>query len=142
MTGLEIAVATYLFAWVKQRGKKAAERAGAEVDSAVSGAMDRLHRVVADKLGDRSQGLEREAQSGAEELSSTAAALVTASLTAAIEDDPGFAVALDKAVADLHAVRSQEAGACSGGVVSGNTFHGATAVQSGDHNTQHNHFGA
>ncbi|MFH0175558.1 hypothetical protein [Streptomyces cacaoi] len=29
-----------------------------------------------------------------------------------------------------------------GGAVSGNTFHGPTAVQTGDHNRQENHFGS
>lgn len=145
MTGLEIAAATYLFAWAKRRGGKAAERVGVEVDDAVGLLMDRVHRVVADKLGDRSQGLdrlEREAQAGVEEPSATATALVTASLTAAIEDDPGFAAALRKAVVDLQAALSPGVGTGSDGVVSGNSFHGPTAVQSGNHNQQTNHFGA
>ncbi|MDX3570463.1 hypothetical protein [Streptomyces sp. ID05-47C] len=30
----------------------------------------------------------------------------------------------------------------SGGALSGNTFHGPTAVQTGDHNRQENHFGS
>ncbi|MFF8968323.1 hypothetical protein [Streptomyces sp. NPDC014995] len=30
----------------------------------------------------------------------------------------------------------------SGGAVTGNTFHGPTAVQTGDHNRQENHFGS
>ena len=33
-------------------------------------------------------------------------------------------------------------GAPSGGALSGNTFHGPTAVQTGDHNRQENHFGS
>ncbi|MDR6973566.1 hypothetical protein J2X68_000235 [Streptomyces sp. 3330] len=33
-------------------------------------------------------------------------------------------------------------GGPSRGVVSGNTFHGPTAVQTGDHNRQENHFGS
>ncbi|MDI5969752.1 hypothetical protein POF50_010435 [Streptomyces sp. SL13] len=142
MTGIEIAVSAYLFAWAKRRGKPLAERAGQEADGAAGLLMDRLHQVVADKLGDQGlERLEREAQAGAEEPSATTTALVTASLTAAIEDDPGFAATLHKAVADLHAALSPGV-ADGGGMVSGNTFHGPTAVQSGNHNQQTNHFGA
>ncbi len=59
MTGIEIAVATYLFTWAKRRGKTLAERVGQEADTAGGLLMDRLRQLVVDKLGPRSQGLER-----------------------------------------------------------------------------------
>ncbi|WP_051845391.1 hypothetical protein [Streptomyces sp. NRRL S-813] len=50
----------------------------------------------------------------------------------------------EQTVAELRALirefRPSEASA--GPVLSGNTFHGPTAVQSGDHNHQENHFGS
>ncbi len=147
MTGIEIAVAAYLFAWAKRRGRPLAERAGQEADTAGELLMGRLHQLVADKLGARSQGLdrlEREAVAGAEEPGRTTGMLVTASLTAAMEDDPVFAAALHRIVADLRAAETTESGAGGGGggVVGSNTFHGPTAVQTGSHNQQTNHFGA
>ncbi|MFI1070265.1 hypothetical protein [Streptomyces puniciscabiei] len=49
----------------------------------------------------------------------------------------------DRAVAELHALATEfgSAGA-SGGVISGNTFNGPTAVQTGDHSRQRNTFGS
>ncbi len=67
---------------------------------------------------------------------------MAASLTAAMEDDPGFADALRQVVADLQATEDKSgAGAGGGGVVDGNVFHGPAAVQTGSHNQQTNHFG-
>lgn len=43
MTGIEIAVTTYLFAWAKQRARKVGEQSGREVDGIVTAAMQRLH---------------------------------------------------------------------------------------------------
>ena len=143
MTGIEIAVTTYLFAWAKQRARKVGEQSGREVDGIVTAAMQRLHQVVVDKLGAGAQGmerLEREASEGAEEPSRLTAGLVGSSVVAAMEDDEAFAAAVSKAVADLDAAQSDQP-RHPGGVV-GNTFHGRTAVQSGHHNHQTNHFGA
>lgn len=114
MTGIEIAVGAYLFAWAKRRGKPLAERAGQEADAAAVLLMDRLHAMVRDKLGPRSQGLERlerEAGEDRPEPSATTAGLMAASLTAAMEDDPAFARALRKAVEELDAAtRSDQDG--------------------------------
>lgn len=142
MTGTEIAVAAYLFAWAKRRGKPLSERAGQEADTAGGLLMDQLHELVVGKLGARSQGLERlerKAAAGAEKLDGTTGTLVSASLTAAMEDDPGFADALRQVVAGLQA--AEAGGAVGGGVVSGNTFNGPAALQSGSRNRQTNHFG-
>ena len=116
---------------------------GREVDGIVAAAMQRLHQLVTDKLGSGTQGLERlerEAGEGAEEPSTLTAGLMGSSVAAAMEDDMLFADAVRKTVADLNAAQAGQAGRL-GGVV-GNTFHGPTAVQSGDHNQQINHFGA
>jgi hypothetical protein len=113
MTGIEIAVGAYLFAWAKRRAKPLAERAGKEADAAAELLMDRLHTVVEEKLGSASQGLERLAREAAEDLpepSATTSSLVNASLAAAMEDDPAFAEALRKAVGELDAVRNDGGG--------------------------------
>jgi hypothetical protein len=144
MTGIEIAVATYLFTWAKHRGKTLVERTGQEADAASGLLMDRLHQLVVDKLGPRSQGLERlerEATAGADEPGETTGALVAASLTAAMEDDPAFADALHRAVAELRAAESRDGNGTCGGGVAGNVFRGPAAVQTGHHNQQTNRFG-
>lgn len=144
MTGLEVAAATYLFTWAKQRGKVAGQRVGDEVDNAVRLAMERLYALVVGKLGsgDRRLGrLEREAGER-DQPTDKALAAVAEDLKSEAEEDPDFAAALHQLVADLQTAQSKAGnGNEGGGAVSGNTFHGPTAVQTGNHNQQTNTFG-
>ena len=144
MTGVEIAAVAYLFAWAKRRAKPMAERAGTEADVAAGLAMDRLHDLVVDKLGPQDRGLarlEKEAADGREEPAQTSAEAMAGALKAEAADDPDFAAALAQAVAELRAAQGRNAGAGGGGTVSGNAFHGPTAIQIGTYSTQTNHFG-
>lgn len=140
MTGVEIA-AGYVFAWAMRKARRVTGRADAELDRALDVGMDRLHEVVSAKLG-QDPALERaveEAESGREELTERTRRRLTDALEDATERDTGFAEALRQAVSEIEAVSSGTGG---GGAVSGNTFLGPTAVQTGDHNRQENRFGA
>jgi hypothetical protein len=48
----------------------------------------------------------------------------------------------ERFVGELRSLARDFAGGTSGGAVSGNTFHGPVAVQTGDHNRQENTFGS
>ncbi|MEU0815209.1 hypothetical protein ACWCQW_09940 [Streptomyces mirabilis] len=140
MTGVEVAVG-YAFAWLVRKARRVAGRADAEVDRGLDAGMDRLHDLISAKLGDDPalQRAAEEAEAGLEEPSERTRRRLADSLDDAAERDTAFAEALQQAVAEIQAV-SQTAGA-DGGVVSGNTFSGPTAVQTGNHNRQDNRFG-
>jgi len=140
MTGIELAVG-YLFAWAVRRARPVAERATEEVDQALAAGMDRLHDVVAARLGPDPalQRVAEEAGSGLEEPTERTRRRLTDSLEDAAERDPEFAAALAEAVAG---VRAAEGTGDAGRAVGGNTFNGPTAFQVGDHNTQTNTFGS
>lgn len=111
MTGLEIAAATYLFAWARQRGKKVADRAGTEADGAFGLAMDRLHELIERTFGagDRQLArLEREAADGREEPSPTAVEALASALRAEAAEDSDFAERLKKAVEDVRAAQPRK----------------------------------
>ncbi|WP_405992295.1 hypothetical protein [Streptomyces sp. NBC_00986] len=115
MTGVEIAIG-YVFAWAVRKARRVAGRADAEVDLALDGAMDRVHGVVARRLGDDSEleRLEAEAAAGQEEPSALTRQRVEAAVSRAVEQDAGFARDLDEAVAAV-----QEAARAAGGAVAG-----------------------
>ncbi|QIZ01063.1 hypothetical protein HEP87_54675 [Streptomyces sp. S1D4-11] len=140
MTGVEIAVG-YVFAWAVRKAKRVAGRADGEVDRVLDAGMDRLHDVVGRKLGD-DPALTRaveEAEAGQDELSERTKRRLTDSLEDAVERDAGFAEELNELVKQLQA--ASDGGADAGGALSGNIFHGPTAVQTGNHNRQENRFG-
>lgn len=141
VTGIEIAVG-YLFAWTVRKVKRVAGRADAEVDRGLDAGMDRLHDLISRKLG-QDPALERareEAEAGQTEPLERTRRQLTESLADAAERDPSFAEALETLVRQLQDA-AQALGAAGGGVVSGNTFSGPTAVQTGKHNRQDNRFG-
>jgi hypothetical protein len=115
MTGVEIVVG-YVFAWAVRKARRVAGRADAEVDLALDGAMDRVHGVVARRLGDdpELERLEAEAAAGQEEPSALTRQRVEAALSRAAEQDTGFAEALEEAVSAV-----QEAARAAGGAVAG-----------------------
>ncbi|MFD4956880.1 hypothetical protein [Streptomyces sp. NPDC058451] len=142
MTGIEIAVG-YVFAWLVRKAKRVAGRADAEVDRSLDAGMDRLHGLVSRKLG-QDPALERareEAEAGQEEPSERTRRRLTDSVEDAAEYDRAFADSLGALVQELQDAARASGAAGAGGAVSGNTFLGPTAVQTGHHNQQDNRFG-
>jgi hypothetical protein len=108
MTGIEIAAASYLFRWAKDRLRPVAERVGDEADAATGRLLDRLHGLVADRLGPRARELtrlDREAAEGRDEPGTTTNALVAGTLRAEMEDDPSFAEQLTALIEELRAAQ-------------------------------------
>ncbi len=65
-----------------------------------------------------------------------------ADLMESLPDDQRARFAVEcRALLEEAARRAERGGAGGGGGVSGNTFHGPAAVQTGSYNQQHNHFG-
>ncbi|MBK3567378.1 hypothetical protein [Streptomyces sp. MBT62] len=139
MTGVEIAVG-YVFAWLVAKARRVAGRADAEVDRGLDAGMDRLHELVSAKLGD-DPALQRageEAEEGQGQPSERTRRRLADSLEDAAERDTAFAEALKQVVAEIQSASRETA---EGGLVSGNTFLGPTAVQTGNRNRQDNRFG-
>ena len=140
--GVELA-AGYLFAWAMRKARRVAGRTDAEVDRALDAGMDRLHEVVASRLGS-DPALERvveEAALGMEEPTERTRQRLELALEDAAERDTVFAEALRQAVDQLHAVSRAVGANLGGNLVSGNTFNGPTAVVNGDRSRQDNYFG-
>lgn len=141
MTGIELA-AGYAIAWAVRKAKRVAGRADAEVDHVLDAGMDRVHEVVATRLG-TDPALERvmaEASSEQGEVTARTRTRLELALEEQTEQDPSFAKALQEAVASVQAAAAEAAPGAR--AVYGNTFNGPTAIQAGDHNTQHNTFGS
>ncbi|MFJ9635032.1 hypothetical protein ACIRU8_45805 [Streptomyces sp. NPDC101175] len=141
MTGIELA-AGYAIAWAVRKAKRVAGRADAEVDHVLDAGMDRVHEVVAARLG-TDPALERvmaEAASEQGEVTGRTRTRLELALEEQAEQDPGFAALLEEAVAAVQAAASEAAPGAR--AVYGNTFNGPTAIQAGDHNTQTNTFGS
>ncbi|MGW2525188.1 hypothetical protein ACWC09_51310 [Streptomyces sp. NPDC001617] len=105
MVGVELAVG-YVFAWAVRKARRVGGRADAEVDQALHAGMDRLHELIAAKLG-QDPALERaleEAESGRKELSERTWRRLVDSLEDVAERDPAFAEALEELVNKLQAV--------------------------------------
>jgi hypothetical protein len=135
MTGIEVAVGAYLFAWAKKRGKSASERAGKEADNAVDKLMDRLHRLVEDKLGKGSQPmamLEEEAGAGQEKPGEDTTALVEMSLRLAAGRDAEFAARLAELVSGIKKAEGAADGGGDAVRFTGNTFGDGARVHIGD----------
>ncbi|MEV7603544.1 hypothetical protein AB0O91_39865 [Kitasatospora sp. NPDC089797] len=114
---MEIAVG-YVFAWAVRKARRVAGRADTEVDRTLDAGMDRLHDLVGRKLGEDPalRKLAEEAEAGLAEPSERTRRRVQDSLEEAVEQDPGFAQALEHAVEELRAASRAAAG---GGVSAG-----------------------
>lgn len=142
VVGVELA-AGYLFAWAVRKARRAAGRADAEVDRALDAAMDRLHETVAARLGS-DPALERtveEAASGRAEPMPRTRQRLELALQDATGRDTAFADALAGIVAELQSLSRTADQAGGRNMVRENTFNAPTAIQTGDHNRQDNHFG-
>lgn len=105
MSGLEVAVG-FLIAWVARRARHVGDRVDGMADSALDKGLDRLRTLVSGKLRDDPalESLEKQAEEQNVEVRETTRERVRLALADAAEDDPDFATALEKAVAELRDV--------------------------------------
>lgn len=128
MTGMEIAVG-YVFAWLVRKARRVAGRADEEIDRTLDEAMDRLHGLVSEKLGEDPalHRLADEAEAGQEQPGDRTRQRVQLALEDAAEQDPGFREALDRAVEQVQFLdRAAPVGGVSagdGGVATGGNTH-------------------
>src|SRR3954465_11865981 len=107
MTGIEVVVG-YLIAWAVQKARRVGRRADTEVDAVLDAGMDRLHEVVATKLGGDPALTKLESEAAAGEPGERTKERVRLAVEDAAETDPAFANELSELVAKL---RAAEAGA-------------------------------
>ena len=100
MTGLELVVG-YLIAWGVRKARRVGQRADAEVDQVLDAGMDRLHELVAGKLGGDPALTALERESAAGEVSPRTRQRVQLSLEDAAESDEGFRARLDEVLAQV-----------------------------------------
>ncbi len=115
MTGIEIAVG-YVFAWAVRKARRVAGRADQEIDRTLDATMDQLHEVVSRKLGEDPalQRLTAEAEAGQAQPSDRTRQRVRLALEDAVEQDPGFGEALDRAVTEVRALSRASGGVSAG----------------------------
>jgi hypothetical protein len=109
MFGAELAVG-YVFAWAVRKARRVAGAADEVVDQALDAGVERVHELVAERLGgERALArVEEEATAGSGELSQQSRQFLLLALEDAAGSDAGFARALEQAVAAV-----QEAGGVS-----------------------------
>ncbi|MGD0244858.1 MAG: hypothetical protein ABSB59_31645 [Streptosporangiaceae bacterium] len=134
MVGLEL-VAGYLVAWAVRKAKRAGARLDKETDEVMDAGLDRLHEVIAAKLGTDPaiEKLEIEAIES-QQPSDRTIRRVNDAIEEAAEGDSQFAALLKAVLAELDQVRN---GASS---VAGIDLRNAQGVQVGNYNTQTNTF--
>jgi hypothetical protein len=98
-------VAGYVIAWAVRKARRAAGRLDAEVDGAVEAVLDRLHEVVAARLGADPvlADLSEEATAGERRVSELTRQRVELAVTAAARKDDEFGHAVTGLVARLRA---------------------------------------
>jgi hypothetical protein len=114
MMGLEI-VAGFLVAWAVRKVRRVGTRVDAEVDQALDAGLDRLHELVAGKLGQEPALVKLTTeveQSG--EASSRTQERVRLALEDAAETDSGFASDLAAVVEHLQDIQGQAGVAIAG----------------------------
>jgi hypothetical protein len=112
--GFEVAVG-FLIAWVVRKMGRVGQRVDTEVDQVLDAGLDRLHDVVAAKLGSDPalEKLQSEAgESG--EVGPRTQARVRLALEEAAEQDPAFAAEFEAAVAQVQAAQRGDGGASAG----------------------------
>src|SRR5215472_4489686 len=125
MVGLEL-VAGYLVAWVVRKATRAGKRLDEETDEVMDAGLDRLHEVIAAKLGSDPAiaKLETEVSQGLEPSDRTIRR-VNDAVDEAAEDDSQFAALLTEALARLDEARG------SASSVAGIDLRNAKGVQVG-----------
>jgi hypothetical protein len=134
MVGLEL-VAGYLVAWAVRKAKRAGQRLDKETDEVMDAGLDRLHEVIAAKLGTDPAIAKLEIEAAQENgASDRTIRRVNDAVEEAAEDDSQFASLLKAVLAELDEARG---GARS---VAGIDVRNAKGVQIGNYNTQTNTF--
>ena len=134
VVGLEL-VAGYLVAWGVMKARRAGRRLDEETDEVMDVGLDRLHDVIMAKLGS-DPAVTKLAADAAQEIEPSERTVdrVRYAVEEAAEQDPQFAAAMDRALAELERLRD---GAPS---VAGIDLRRAKGVQVGNFNTQTNTF--
>jgi hypothetical protein len=98
-------IAGYVIAWAVRKARRIGGRLDAEADAAIDTSLDRLHEVVAGKLGGHPvlAEVEEEAAAGGGEVSELTRQQVELALTAAANKDDAFGQAVTDLVAQLQA---------------------------------------
>jgi hypothetical protein len=114
MVGVELIVG-YLIAWAVRKGRLVAGRLDGEVDQALGAGLDRLHDVVAHRLGTEPalSDLEQEAAADGEDVSDRTRQRVGLAVEAAAARDEAFAAAVAQALAVLRAADPAGGGSVS-----------------------------
>ena len=112
--GFEVAVG-FLIAWVVRKAGRLGHRVDAEVDRVMDAGLDRLHDLVAVKLGG-DPALEKLRSEAGEsgEVGPRTQARVRMALEEAAEQDPVFAAEFEVAVAQVQAAQRGDGGASAG----------------------------
>lgn len=125
-------VLAYVGRWAVERARPIGQRVNDGVDRALGAAMDRLHDVVAGKLGGESalQRLEADAQQG--KANPAAASYLQQLLEQAMVDDERFARDLEAAVREVRSLDRQPRTTSGRDTVVSSPGAGTTATSSGD----------
>jgi hypothetical protein len=133
MTGVEVVVG-YLVAYAWRKARRIAGRADAVVDQGLDAGMDRLHGMVAGRLGLDPAWQQLEAQAGSDleavAVSERTIERVRLALLDEVEKDPGFGTGLEELVARLQVLEEQ-----SGTGVTSVTASGERAIAIGGDNS-------
>lgn len=109
MIGLEL-VAGYLAAYAIRKAQRTGKRADAEIDYALDGALDRLHKVISEKLGDDPAIRRFEQDAGAGTSTQRTAQRVTLAVEDAAESDAEFAARIREVLRELAAQEGNSLG--------------------------------
>jgi hypothetical protein len=116
VTGIEVAVGM-LIAWAVRKARRVGDGVDKEVDTVLDAGLDKLHTVIASKLGgDTALEKLRIEAGGTGDVADRTRQRVQLALEDATEDDPAFANALDAAVQDVRAAEPAAAQAGERGV--------------------------
>jgi hypothetical protein len=98
-------IAGYVIAWAVRKARRAAGRLDAEADAAIDAGLDKLHEIVAARLGAHPalDELDEEAAAADGEVSALTRQQVELAITAAARKDDGFGQAVTELVARLRA---------------------------------------
>jgi hypothetical protein len=110
-TGL---IAGYVIVWMVRKAKRAGARLDAEVDTAMDTGLDKLHGVVAAKLGTDPALTEAQEEASTGQVSELARHRVELSVQAAAEKDPAFAQAVAELVEQLQAAEKADGQVAAG----------------------------
>jgi len=120
MVGIELVVG-YLVAWVVRKAKRAGGQADAIVDEAMDAGMERLHRLVAEKLGNESAILQMDAEaSQSGDVTDRTRTRVALALEEVTETDSTFAAAIQAAAEQVRSTEQTIVESNHGVVIGGN----------------------